>query len=121
MKHNKIITWILVLALLLPCFPVVGFAANELGFSVAVTPETASIGGQAQVTVSLTGYETASIAGLQVDITGIDTGVLEVVDAASAITDSEVLSNTVSYSTDDQRVRLLYMRQTGTIAAVRKC
>lgn len=117
MKHNRIITWILALTLLLTWFPMVGYAADDPAFSVAVSPETAAIGGQAQVTVSLEDYDTASIAGLQVDITGIDTEVLEVENTASAITDSEVLSNEVSYNTKHQRVRLLYLRQTGTLAA----
>lgn len=117
MKHTKIIAWLLALALLLPCLPVAGHAADDFGFSVAVSPEAVPSGGQAVVTVSLEGYDTATIAGLQVDITGIDTDVLEVVDYASAIADSEVLSNKVSYNTEDRRVRLLYLRETGTLAA----
>lgn len=117
MKHTKIIAWLLALALLLPCLPVAGHAADAFEFSVAVSPETASIGGEALVTVSLEGYDTASIAGLQVDITGIDPDVLEVKNYASAIDDAEALSNKASYNTEQQRVRLLYLRESGTLAA----
>lgn len=114
MKHTKIITWILALALLLPCLPMAGHAADEFGFSVAVSPEAVPIGGQTVVTVSLDDYDTETIAGLQVDIAGIDPNVLTVVDKASVIEDTEAMSNKASYNTSEKRVRLLYFWENET-------
>lgn len=116
MKHTKILVYILVLALLLPCLPVAGHAAQDIGVGLSVTPETAAFGSQATVTVSLTGYDTAEIAGLQVDITGFDANVLQVAEYASLIQDPAAESNTVSYSEAHNRVRLLYFRTSGTLA-----
>ena len=116
MKHVRIISWILALALVMPCLPMVSHAAGELGFSVSVSRETALVGSQVEVTASLEGYDTASIAGLQVDITGIDPDVLEVVGYASVIADKTARSNKASYNTEKQRVRLLYFREEGTLA-----
>ena len=70
MKLKRMITWILVLALLMPCLTLAGHAAGNPDFSVTVTPATTVIGGQAEVTVSLEGYDSASIQGLQVRSTG---------------------------------------------------
>ena len=114
MKHVRIISWIL--ALVMPCLPMVSHAAGELGFSVSVSRETALVGSQVEVTASLEGYDTASIAGLQVDITGIDPDVLEVVGYASVIADKTARSNKASYNTEKQRVRLLYFREEGALA-----
>lgn len=121
MKHAKIITWILTLALLLSCLPMTGAAAGVVDVSVAVSPKTVAVGSQAVVTISLEGYDTASVAGLQVDITGIDPDVLEVMDYTTAIAadegDAGLMSNQASYNSAKQRVRLLYFRKSGTLPA----
>lgn len=117
MKLKRMITWILVLALLMPCLTLAGHAAGNPDFSVTVTPATTVIGGQAEVTVSLEGYDSASIQGLQVEINGIDTDVLEVVDYRSAIAESGLLSNQASYNADRERVTLLYFRESGALPA----
>ena len=120
MKLKRMITWILVLALLLPCLPFGAQAAGDLGFSMDVSPDTAAIGGNTVVTVSLENYDTASIAGLQVDVEGIDPEILKVIDYRSAIVDPDVASNKASRREGEQLVRLLYFRTSGTLSATCK-
>ena len=88
MKQMKIIAVMLVLALILPTFAVTANAADAVGFNVAVSPAEVKPGEQVEVIVSLTGYTTEAaeadaIRGLQVDITGVDTSVLSVVEYTS--------------------------------------
>ena len=117
MKHKKVIALILALTMLVPCLPMVGHAANDTGISVTVKSEPASIGGEAMVKVSLAGYdaEDPGIAGLQVDITGLETTEVTLAEYASLIEDADVLSNTVSYNENEHRVRLLYLSESGVI------
>lgn len=117
MNHKKILTLILVLALLLPWLPFGVQATGDLGLTMDVTPDLAAIGGNAVVTVSLENYKIASIAGLQVDIENIDPDVLKVVDYRSAIVDSDAASNKVSSKEDAELVRFLYFRTSGTLNA----
>ena len=116
---RRILTYILVLALVLSGITSVGYAAEELGFAVRVSPDPVGIGKETVVTVSLTGYtaQVSGIRGLQVDITGLDTNVLTVKEYTSLIQDTGALSNKASYSAKSNRVRLLYALMQGTLEA----
>lgn len=122
MKRIKSIAAMLVLALVLPTFAVAAKAADAIGFQVAVSPSEVKTGEQVEVVVSLTDYtaEAATadaIRGLQVDITGIDTSVLRVVQYTSLIEDTTAISNTGSYNETNKRVRLTYVQMNGTLPA----
>ena len=123
-KHeaDKSIVAILVLALILPTFAAAAKAADAVGFQVAEFPSEVKTGEQVEVVISLTGYtaEAATadaIRGLQVDITGIDTSVLRVVQYTSLIEDTTAIFNTGSYNETNKRVRLTYVQMNGTLPA----
>ena len=94
-------------------------ANNDVGFAVSISPTTVGAGDQVEVLVSLTGYsdESDPIQGLQVDITGIDDSILSVVDYMSLIDDDTAVSNTASYNSTYQRVRLTYVQISGTLSS----
>lgn len=122
MKHMKIIAAMLVLALILSSFAVTANAADAVGFNVTVSPSDVKPGEQVEVIVSLTGYTTEAaeadaLRGLQVDITGVDTSVLSVVEYTSLIEDTTAISNTASYNEANKRVRLAYVQMSGTLPA----
>lgn len=122
MKRMKIMVAMLVLALILPTLAMTAYAADDVGFNVVVSPTEVKPGEQVEVIVSLTGYtieaaEADAIRGLQVDITGVDTNTLSVVEYTSLIEDSTAISNTASYNETNKRVRLAYVQMTGTLPA----
>lgn len=122
MKKMKTIVVILVLALILQTLALTAYAANDVSFNVVVSSTEVKPGEQVEVIVSLTGYTTEAaeadaIRGLQVDITGVDTNTLSVVEYTSLIEDSTAISNTASYNETNKRVRLAYVQMTGTLPA----
>lgn len=122
MKIVKNIAVMLVLALLMPAFAISADASGSYGFNSAVAPVAVKPGEQAEVTLSLTGYtaeaaQTDAIRGLQIDITGIDTDILNVVEYISLINDTDVLSNKASYNSENSRVRLLYVNSDSALEA----
>ena len=122
MKRIKNLAAILVLALFFSSVTVPANAADAISFNVAVSPSEVKAGGQAEVIVSLKGYteeaaDIDAIRGLQVDITGVDTSVLSVVEYTSLIEDTTAISNTASYNTNFKRVRLVYVQINETLPA----
>lgn len=122
MKHTKNIAILLALVLLLQNLTVTAKASDAVGFKTTVLPSDVKPGEQVEAIVSLTGYtaeaaESDAIRGLQVDITGVDTSVLRVIEYTSLINDSTAISNTVSYNESAQRVRLAYVQMAGTLPA----
>ena len=123
MKHIKNTALVLVMALILPLIAITANAADAYGFAVKVSPQAVRPGGQAEVTVALTGYTAEAAAadgirGLQVDITGIDTTKLTVVEKSTLIVDnSGPMSNTASYNASNKRVRLAYIHRSGSLPA----
>ena len=119
MRIFRIIALVLAIALTQPALSPKVNAAEAVGISTQISPTIAQVGEQVEVIVSLTGYtaETVAIRGLQVDVTGIDTDVLSVVEYTSLIEDPSAISNTASYNTNYQRVRLAYVQFSGTLPA----
>ena len=122
MKRLKITAALLVLMLLLSTFTATAYAANTIGIKVKVSPAEVKAGEQIKLVVSLTGYTTEAAAadairGLQVDITGIDTSVLSVVEYSSLIEDTTAISNKASYNEQLPRVRLVYVQITDSLPA----
>lgn len=122
MKHLKITTALLALMLLLSTFTATAYAANAIGFEVKVSPAEVKAGEQIELIVALTGYTaeaamTDAVRGLQVDITGIDTSVLSVVEYSSLIEDTSAISNKASYNELLPRVRLAYVQITDSLPA----
>lgn len=102
MKYRKVMASFLAFILMLPVFTVSVSADDTLGFTVSASPSSVNVGDEVEVIVSLTGYtaeaaEVDAIRGFQVDITGVDADVLNVVEYSSLIEDSTALSNTASY------------------------
>lgn len=122
MKHFKTIVATVMMALILPLLAVTADAADAVGFHAAVSASDAKPGEQVEVVVSLTGYTAAAaeadaVRGLQVDITGVDPDVLQVVQYTSLIEDTTAESNTASYNAANKRVRLAYVQTSGTLPA----
>lgn len=122
MDYRKVMASFLAFILFLPIFTVSVSADDTLGFTVSASPSSANVGDEVEVIVSLTGYtaeaaEVDAIRGFQVDITGVDADVLNVVEYSSLIEDSTALSNTASYQPNKSLVRLLYMQMSGTLEA----
>lgn len=122
MKYRKVMASFLAFILMLPIFTVSVSADDTLGFAVSASPSSVNVGDKVEVIVSLTGYtaeaaEVDAIRGFQVDITGVDAGVLNVLEYSSLIEDSTALSNTASYQPNKSLVRLLYMQMSGTLEA----
>ena len=120
MRKIRLVVWLLLPALLL--MPLVAVAADDLSMEARLSSSTLKPGEETVLTVSLSGYteEAAGndgICGLQVDITGVDPEVLEVSSQASCIEDESAMANSVSYNPDIQRIRLVYVRMEGTLAA----
>lgn len=95
---------------------------EEIGVKHTISPSEVKAGEEVDVTIALTGYTAATAAeneirGLQVDITNVDTSILEVVDHQSLIMDAAAASNTTSYQSSKKLVRLLYAQYSGTLAA----
>lgn len=76
-----------------------------------------SIGSIITIRVALTDYKNATkkIRGLQIDMTNIDKSVFEVVEHKTLINETNVASNTTSYSESNSRVRLVYAKSDGTL------
>lgn len=109
MKRLSTIIASCLLALLLP---VCAFAAEMAGFSVTLSDASVAAGNTVTVTVSLDGYTTAAdpIRGLQVDVTGIDTAYVEVVDAETkSLITQEARHNVAAERSEDKSVRLTYV------------
>lgn len=125
MKPIKMLAAFLALALLFPSIVTGTAAADSFGFQITATPsDTVQPGDTVEVVVSLTGYTaeaaaTDAIRGVQVDITDVDSSVLNVVDNSfqSLIDDSAAASNTASYQPKKMLVRLLYAKMSGSLAA----
>lgn len=122
MKHIKMIAVMLVFALMLPTFTLSANAADTVSHTVSVSSNDVIAGSQVEVIVALSGYTEESAAadairGLQVDITGVDTSILSVVEYTSLIEDTTAVSNTASYNEANKRVRLAYVQMTGTLPA----
>lgn len=103
-------------------FTVEELKKEAFGFKTSPTAFDVNAGDEVEVKVSLTGYTEAlaaedAITGIQVDITGVDSSVLEVKEYASLIEDTTALSNTASYQPNKKLVRLLYVKADGTLAA----
>jgi len=94
-------------------------AINPIGFDVTVSSSEVKPGEQVELIISLTGYsaDVDAIRGLQVDITGVEPGVLDPVTYTSLIEDSTAVSNTASYNEAHQRVRLAYVQMSETLPA----
>lgn len=120
MKQLKTIAAFLILTMLLSVLPVTAHAAEPLGFDVTLSNDNPAIGEEVTVVVSLTGY-TADVAdedllrAVQVDITGVDEEILEVVSYETMIQKEGALSNTPSYNKTAKRVRLMYVEMTDTL------
>lgn len=122
MKYRQVMASFLAVVLMLPIFIVSASADDTLGFAVSASPSSVNVGDEVEVIVSLTGYtaeaaEVDAIRGFQVDITGVDADVLNVLEYSSLIEDSTALSNTASYQPNKSLVRLLYMQMSETLEA----
>lgn len=122
MMNRKTVAIALVMLMLLAVLPAPALASSTVDMAISVTPSTVKVGEEVEVIVSLTGYTTDAAAadaikGLQVDITNVDTSVLEVVESESLISDSSALSNATSVQLSKKLVRLLYMQMSGTLRA----
>ena len=120
MKNHKIIAFLLALLMILPNMSSTGYAAEPSGIAVALSAETVEAGQQVTVTVSLTGYnaDAVPIRGIQIDVTEVDDSILVVEDGSftSLIEDASAISNKAVYLQENQLLRLIYVRMTGTLA-----
>lgn len=94
--------------MLLPGLLLPAYAESSVGYTVSVTPETPLIGEEFAVLIALDGYtaEDSGILDMQVDITGIDSSVLEVVSYTSVLLAPESSAVSVNHSEANQRIRL---------------
>lgn len=120
MNYNKKIRWISFLmtaVILLSGWNSAVCASTAPGYEVSLSDSVTPIGGEVVLTVALTNVSAQStqIRGLQIDITGVDADVLEVVSYRSLITDATAASNTPSHSQVNSRVRLVYANFNGTL------
>lgn len=105
-------TYLLILVLmLLPGLLLPAYAQDDLGYTVTVTPESCVKGEEFVVLVSLANYteDVSAILDIQVDITGIDESVLEVVSCSSVLQDPGTATVSVKHSSANKRVRMVCM------------
>ncbi len=114
---NRIASLLVALCLLVFASPINVMAAETFTYSVSATTTTPTIGSEFEVVISLTNYAelTSEIRGLQIDITNINTSVLEVVSHNTMITDASAASNKTSYQSSKNLVRYVYLKLSGSM------
>lgn len=93
-------------------------ANTEYPYTIEISNESPAKGNVTIIKLALKNYTEVSdkIRGIQIDITGVDPDYLEVVESRSLIEDSNTASNKVTYSEENQRIRLLYAKTDGVLA-----
>ena len=114
---RKLIAILIALLLLVMSIPSTVFATETVGYSIATPTSAVQIGSEFDVKISLTDYAsmTAGIQGVQIDITNIDSNVLEVISHSALTVDSGAASNKTSYSSASKYVRYVYLNMSGTM------
>lgn len=116
---KKILTFLLLAAVLIIRMNIVSSAKEETGIAICVSPETAEAGDQVTVTVSLTHYDADAvpIEGIQIDVENVDDSVLTVEDGSykTLIEDDSNICNEAVYQKVNQLLRLLFIKFTGTL------
>ena len=114
---RKLIAILTAFTLVLFCIPCSAFAAETVKYSVSAPTSAVKIGNEFDVKISLTDYAsmTAGIQGIQIDITNIDSNILEVVSHSALAVDSGAASNKTSYSSASKYVRYVYLNMSGTM------
>lgn len=103
--------------------PAVAFAAATTGvaYNVEVKPSFPVAGEEVVLTFSLDNYDEATsdgIQALQIDVEGLDPAVVGGVSCSSLIEDKDddVFTNKGTFSKDNERARLAYVKHPGTLA-----
>lgn len=114
---RKIISLLLTLCIILSALTMNVAAAETFTYKISATTTTPKIGEEFEVTISLTNYANISseIRGLQIDVTNIDTSVVEVISHSSMFEDETAASNKTSYQINKNLVRYVYLHLSGSI------
>ena len=120
-KRNLMIKRVLSVFLVICAFAMmiapVSATANSFTFSAELSESFPAIGKEFDVVISMNHYEDTNeeIRGMQIDVSDIDTSVLEVVSHESLIVDSSATSNQTSYSAKNHYVRYVYLKTAGSM------
>lgn len=111
--------WLVSIFIVIPLLCTVVFANEEIGFHADVEPAVVNVGEEVTMTVAFDNYtaESEAILMFQIDIENVDPDILEVLEYSSLIEDPAAISNTGSYHTDENLVRLLFVKFSGALAA----
>lgn len=114
---KKWLSILLSVSLAMLIFPVNVMATETYTYSITPSNSQQPIGGEFDVIIALTNYATTTenIRGLQIDVSGIEPSILEVVSHSTSITDPAAASNKTSYSTSGKYIRLMYANMSGTL------
>lgn len=114
---RKILSALLALCLIVTVMTVNVVAAETFTYKISVSTTTPTIGSQIDVVISLSNYAELSgkIRGLQIDVTNIDTSILEVVSHSTLFEDTTAASNITSYQTSKSLVRYVYLHMSSSL------
>lgn len=114
---RKILSALLALCLIVTVMTVNVVAAETFTYKISASTTTPTIGSQIDVVISLSNYAELSgeIRGLQIDVTNIDTSILEVVSHSTLFEDTTAASNITSYQTSKSLVRYVYLHMSGSL------
>lgn len=117
MKKIKKLAITMIIFLMLPLLYVNVEAEEQIDFFTTLSSQAVKPGETVTATVLLKNYtgENTLIRGVQIDVTEIDRSKLEVVECKSLIEDTSGISNEVTYSMENRRVRLLYVQTEKTL------
>ena len=118
MRHIKLFKLIFVFLSISLCLSLGALFTGASGTAsptVTVTPSVSVIGQEAEITVSIAAADLQNLRGIQIDISGLDESVIRIHTYEALIDDPRAVSNTVTYSRENQRLRYVYAIFTGSL------
>ena len=114
-KLRKLLCALISIVLYLVCGTFAITAEEAQPREALVVSEVTAAEDRIEVTVGIAYDKLSEIRGIQIDIEGIDHQILQVVSCESLISDTQAASNTASYFEEKQKIRLVYVKLSGTL------
>ncbi|MBE6558887.1 MAG: hypothetical protein E7661_07790, partial [Ruminococcaceae bacterium] len=114
-KLRKLLCALISIVLYLVCGTFAITAEEAQPREALVVSEVTAAEDRIEVTIGIAYDKLSEIRGIQIDIDGIDHQILQVVSCESLISDTQAASNTASYFEEKHKIRLVYVKLSGTL------